>query len=99
MKIPFILSLLLLVCVELRSQDYAVTHIPAELKKNASVVKRMDEVRFEITEKNKATYYQKVAFTILDEKGDRWAAFAMGYDKLRSIESFDGSLFDANGKK
>jgi hypothetical protein len=99
MKIHFILSLLLLVCVELWSQGYAVTHIPAELKKSASVVKRMDEVRFEITEKNKATYYQKVAFTILDEKGDRWAAFAMGYDKLRSIESFDGSLFDANGKK
>ena len=67
--------------------------------KNANVIKRMEMIRFSITESNKATYYQKVAYTILNEQGDPWAYFSEGYDKLRSIESFEGSLFDAAGKK
>ena len=79
--------------------EYAVANIPAALLKDAAVVKRMDDIRFEITEKNKARYRQKVAYTILNEQGERWAFFSEGYDKLRSIESFEGSLFDAAGKK
>ena len=35
----------------------------------------------------------------MNEQGDKWAYFVGGYDKLRSIESFEGSLFDAAGKK
>ena len=81
------------------AQEYAVSNIPASLLKNANVVKRKEEVRYEITERNKARYYQKVAYTILNEMGDRWASYAESYDKLRSIETFEGSLFDAHGKK
>ena len=80
-------------------EPYAVQNIPAALLKNANVVKRTEEIRYVINEKNKAKLYQKVAYTILNEKGDRWGGYAEGYDKLRSIESFEGSLFDANGKK
>jgi hypothetical protein len=79
--------------------NYAVSAIPPALLKNANVVKRTDDVRYEITEGNKARFYQKIAYTILNEKGDRWASHAEGYDKLRSIESFEGSLYDATGKK
>ncbi len=79
--------------------EYAVSKIPAELLKNASVVKRMETERFEITNDNKAKYYRKVAYTILNENGDQWGYFSEGYDKLISIESFDGWLYDANGKK
>lgn len=79
--------------------DYAVSKISAGLLKNANVIKRMEELRFEIAESNKAKYYQKVAYTILNENGERWAYFSEGYDKLRSIEFFEGSLYDFNGKK
>jgi hypothetical protein len=79
--------------------DYSFSSIPASLLKNANAVKRMEEMTFEITEGNKAKYRHKVAFTILNEQGDRWASFGTGYDKLRSIESFEGTLFDATGKK
>ncbi len=79
--------------------DYAVSKIPAELLKNANVVKRIEIINFEITNDNKAKYYHKIVYTILNENGDRWGYFYEGYDKLRSIESFEGSLFDANGKK
>ncbi len=80
-------------------EPYAVQNIPAALLKNANVVKRTEEIRYVINEKNKAKLYQKVAYTILNEKGDRWGGYVEGYDKLRSIESFEGSLYDANGKK
>lgn len=79
--------------------DYSVSSIPASLLKNANVVKRMEDVKFEITEGNKAKYYLRVAYTILNENGERWAYFSERYDKLRSIESFEGSLYDAGGKK
>src|SRR6185295_1824558 len=79
--------------------DYSFANIPASLLKNANAVKRMEEISFEVTEGNKAKYRRKVAFTILNEQGDRWSYFSEGYDKLRSIESFEGALFDATGKK
>ncbi len=79
--------------------DYAVSNIPASLLKNANVVKRKEEIRFEITEGNKAVYRRIVVFTILNEAGDKWAYYGEGYDKLRTIESFEGTLFDAFGKK
>lgn len=79
--------------------EYIASKIPAALQKNADAVKRMEIVRYEITEGNKAKYYQKVAYTILNEKGEKWAFFSKGYDKLRSIESFEGSLYDSEGKK
>jgi hypothetical protein len=79
--------------------DYAVSKIPVDLLKNANVIKRMEIINFEITSDNKAKYYRKVVYTILNENGDRWASFSEGYDKVRSIESLEGSLFDVNGKK
>lgn len=80
-------------------QEYAVANIPKDLLKNANAVKRKEEVLFEITEGNRAKLRRKVAFTILNEQGDKWSFFGEGYDKLQSIESFEGTLFDADGKK
>lgn len=79
--------------------NYAVFTIPPALLKNVNVVKRVENYTYEITEKNRATIKQKVAYTILNEQGDDWAYFSESYDKLRSIESFNGTLYDASGKK
>lgn len=79
--------------------DYAVSKIPAELLKNADVVKRMEEVRFEVVDPGKSRLYHKYALTILNENGDRYARLVLGYDKLREIKSMDGKLYDADGKK
>lgn len=79
--------------------DYAIANIPAALLKDANAVKRIEELRFEITDNNRAVLKHKVVYTILNENGDRWAFFHVGYDRLRSVESFDGTLYDATGKK
>ncbi|MEO8404791.1 MAG: hypothetical protein ABI480_09355, partial [Chitinophagaceae bacterium] len=70
------------------NDNYSILNIPAGMMKNANVVKRAESVRFEITGKNVAHLIRKVAYTILNENGERWADYTIGYDKLRSIESF-----------
>ena len=79
--------------------EYAVSNIPKELLKNANVVKRMEEIRFELNDISKATETHKYALTILNENGSKFAQFQEYYDKLQSIESIEGTLYDASGKK
>ena len=101
-KIKFFFTLSLS-CILLNSYagdpDYAVSKIPAQLLKDANVVKRFEELKFEVINIGKAKLYHKVALTVLNEKGDRYAMYFQQYDKLHSIESIEGRLFDENGKK
>jgi hypothetical protein len=78
--------------------DYSAAAIPKELLKNANVVKRMEEVRFEIINTGETILYQKYALTILNEAGDKHAQFSQYYDKLINIRFIEGSLYDAQGK-
>lgn len=79
--------------------DYAVSKIPAELLLRANAVKRMEAIRFEVSDLERARYIVKVAYTILNEKGDKFAQCLESYDKLHTVESIEGRLFDATGKK
>jgi hypothetical protein len=67
--------------------------------KNAYVVKRSGEQRFEVISYTRARLYEKYAITVLDEQGDDYAMLYESYDKLRSIKSIEGKLYDANGKE
>lgn len=79
--------------------EYAVSNISEALKKNAHVVKRMEQVRFEVVNTGEAVLWKKYALTILDEKGDEQAGFLEYYDKLHEIKNIEGALFDAEGKE
>lgn len=79
--------------------EYAVSKIPDALKKNAHVVKRMEQMRFEIINSGEAVLWKKYALTILDEKGDEQAGFQEYYDRLHEIKNIEGALFDAEGKE
>jgi Domain of Unknown Function with PDB structure (DUF3857) len=79
--------------------EYAVSKIPAALLKNAHAVKRFGEVRYEVISYTKVFFHEKYAITILDENGDGFAFLHKYYDKLRSIKSIDGKLYDADGKE
>jgi hypothetical protein len=102
MRRPLTSFLLLFLCctgATATEGEYAFNRISAAMLKDAHAVKRFEHMTFEINSEKRATYRHKIAFTILDEQGDKWAYFGEGYDKLRSIESFEGSLYDAAGKK
>lgn len=79
--------------------DYSVSKINTLLLKNADAVKRMEELRFEISSYTKTKLYKKYAITILNERGDDFAYLYEVYDKLRSIKSIEGRLFDASGRE
>src|SRR3982751_3896139 len=85
------------ICVQAGDIKYPAKAIPEKLLKNAHVVKRMEEVYFELSDLNDVIIRRKIALTILDEKGDGEAPMVVGYDKLRKVTSFEGSLFDGNG--
>lgn len=101
MRLALAASFLLLFSLQLFATEgeYAVSRIPATLLKNAVVIKRYGEQRFEITSYTRARLYEKYAITILNDKADEFAYLYEVYDKLRSIRSIEGKLYDAGGKE
>ena len=94
------LTILLSICDVLAADgDYAVSNIPEALLKDANVVKRMEDIRFEVLDLGKSRLYHKYALTVLNENGDKYAVEVVGYDKLREFKSMEANLYDANGKK
>ncbi|MFT3702573.1 MAG: DUF3857 domain-containing protein [Agriterribacter sp.] len=79
--------------------EYAVSKIPEALMKNANVVKRAEELRFEIVDPGKTKLYHKYALTILNENGDKYAIAFEYYDKIREVKSIEGTLYDGAGNK
>ena len=77
---------------------YPFNEIPAELLKNSNAVIREDIARYEIFHLGKAKLYAKMAITILNKKGDRFAEVRVGYDKLNKIVSLKGQRYDRNGR-
>jgi transglutaminase-like putative cysteine protease len=79
--------------------EYAVSNISPALLKNANVVKRKDEKKFSLKNPGEASYYRKYAITILNENGDKHAAFHQYYDRFIEIKNIEGILFDAAGNE
>lgn len=79
--------------------EYAVSKIPAALLEKANVVKRMEQISFEVLSNGDAILRKKYALTIMNENGDRQAGFLEFYDKLHEIKNIEGALYDAAGKE
>ena len=97
----FFIFLSLLLCVSgIKAADpkYPVSSIPENLKKDADVVKRMEEITFQVISTGETILHKKYALTILNENGAENAGIAEYYDKLISITSMEGTLYDASGK-
>ena len=94
----FALSISISLLSHATDAPYAFNNIAAALLKNANVVKRMEEIRFEIKNSTQTTLHYKYAITILNENGDKHAQFFEWYDKLSEIVSIKVSLYDALGK-
>ena len=79
--------------------EYAVTNISDSLKKNANIVKRIEEERFTLRSPGEAVYYRKYVLTVLNENGDKHASFQQSYDRFIEIKGIEGVLYDAMGNK
>jgi hypothetical protein len=78
--------------------SYSIATIPEALLKGSNTVMRMEDVRLEISGDD-MIYYRKYALTILNENGSEYAWAVLNYDKLRTVQIFEGTLYDAFGKQ
>ena len=85
-------------CANAGDVKYPVNAISESLLKDADVVKREENIEYEIISGKNAKLNYKYVITILNENGDRYAAFSEYYDKFRQIESIEGYLYDKEGK-
>lgn len=78
--------------------NFAAKDIPAQLLKNADAVKRIDVTEFSIINLHHTRQHNHYAITVLNENGDEHAVLHVIYDKLSSVESIEGALYDAQGR-
>lgn len=76
---------------------YPAKNIPAALKENAHIVKRVDETIVKVNDltDTRVTYHHII--TVLDEAGAKDVSLYEYYDKLRDIRSISGAIYDADG--
>lgn len=99
MRLIVVLCLITTVIGYAADPKYPVAAIPLELKQNTNVVIRNEEMSFKILSKSRAVFSVKSAYTILNEKGNRYATAVVPYDKLSKINRFDAAAYDAMGKQ
>src|SRR6476659_3285282 len=94
--------LFVLICVahlNARSQKYPASTIPDSLMENANIVVRLEEQYYEIKSTVKVISHERHVYTILNEKGDRYATYRTHYNnKSVFINSVNATLYDAGGK-
>ncbi len=83
----------------LSAQLYNVALVPDSLKKEARAIVREEEYILEIKSPAKAVMKEHNVYTIFNESGDNIGGYTSWYDKLTSINSITGILYDARGKE
>jgi hypothetical protein len=77
----------------------AMKPISENIKKNASVIKRYENIQFEVKSISKATYTVHQILTIMGEEGKRALQFVEYTHKFRSLNDVEIKVYDANGKQ
>jgi transglutaminase-like putative cysteine protease len=76
---------------------YPVSAISANLREGVDVVVRQERTTFTIISKSQATLTVYEVYTILNERGKRYASEVIGYDKLVKVNYFKATAYDAVG--
>lgn len=97
------LSLLIIILLSFKAvypfNIYSSGSIPENLRKNANAVIRKDHVRFELISTKETTTKVHYIVTVLNSSANHLAAFIEHYSSYVDISSFEGALYDANGKQ
>jgi hypothetical protein len=79
-------------------QNYPVSSIPVELKKDASAVIRIQTTEYTVLDTGKAEQKTHLVITVLSNQGDDFAQFAESYDKFSKITDLSGKIYNGEGK-
>ena len=89
---------LLLTNTVLYANEYLVTTIPEELKKEANAIIRYEESNFVQTDLNNATEKIVKVITVLNGKGNSMADIVIPQSNFTELRSFSGEIILASGK-
>jgi transglutaminase-like putative cysteine protease len=81
------------------AQNYPVSAIPDNLKKNANAVIRKDLTTIQINSINDIKYQYTTVTSVLNKDGDEKAIIAIPYKKGDNISDVKVTLYDESGKK
>lgn len=81
------------------AQNYPVSAIPDNLKKNANAVIRKDLTTIQINSINDIKYQYTTVTSVLNKDGDEKAIIAIPYEKGDNISDVKVTLYDESGKK
>lgn len=81
------------------SQNYPVSAIPENLKKNANVVVRRDLTTVQINKIDEIKYQFNTVTTVLNKDGDHNALVFIPYEKGNTISDVKVTIYDEAGKK
>jgi hypothetical protein len=87
-------------CCHLPAQNiFDLLLVPDNIKKNASVIKRSEEIVFEVKDIDNASYKVHQVFTVLNENGKKNLFFLQHSNKFIRLVDVDIKLYDALGKQ
>ena len=83
----------------LKASEYPFMSIPAPLLKNSNAVIRLEDRVVEVHSPGRITLRNTRVITVLNEAGDDFAMMYAYYSRTVTLDNFEGTLFDAMGKK
>src|SRR5687768_4705101 len=78
---------------------YALSSMPDIVKKDADVIKRYENIEFEVKDIDRSTLTVHQIITVMNEKGKKALQFAQYSDKFRILEDAEVKVFDAIGRQ
>src|ERR1044072_3259506 len=77
---------------------YALSSMPDIVKKDADIIKRYENIEFEVKDIDRSSYTVHQIITVMNEKGKSALHFAEYTDKYRILEDAEVKVFDALGR-
>lgn len=77
---------------------YALSSMPDIVKKDADIIKRYENIEFEVKDINRSSYTVHQIVTVMNERGKSALQFAVYTDKYRILEDAEVKVFDAIGR-
>jgi len=81
------------------SQNYAISEIPEELKKDANAVIRNISSQYTINSQNYMEISEKKVISILNSPGEKYSYVYIPYDKSRKVSDIKIKVYNEFGKQ
>src|SRR5215831_9494158 len=91
------------VCLALKGfsqgSQFGLADVPDSIKKNADVIKRLEEVYFEVTDIDRASLKIYSIYTVVNSNGKEVLDFEEGSNKFSSLGDVEIKVFDSEGRQ